>query len=83
MLVSVLIQPNVTAAARNAFSRPVPARAHSAGVKIAEIIEMKRLKRLPWGPASVAEPSPPAPNFEILPISANTSGTSLPMTTWY
>ena len=39
-------QPKVTAAARNALSRPVPARAHSSGVKIAEIIAMKRLQQV-------------------------------------
>ena len=54
-------QPKVTAAATNALSRPVPARAHRIGVKIAEIILMKRLKRLPFGPSSVGVV--PAPSF--------------------
>ena len=67
MVVVASSQPKVTAAARNAFSRPVPASAQSSGVKIAEIIAMKRLKRLPLGRLAPPSRSRMPPSFEILP----------------
>ena len=80
---SVSIQPNWAEAAMNAFSNPVPASAQISGVKMAEIILMKRLRRLPLGASSAgSEASPLPPNLEIVPMAAKTSGTSLPTTTW-
>lgn len=77
VLVSGSSQPNVTDDATRALSRPIPASAHSRGVKIDEIIATYRSIGLFFSP-SLAPPAVPGPEV-ILPSSANTSGTSLPL----
>ena len=78
------IQLKVANMARKALKRPVPARVHSTGKKITETRAMKASNGLrdaapPFSPSPFSEPRP----GRRACISAKSSGTSLPMTTWY